>query len=90
MKTTLERRIKRLEQAAGSPDDDELVEHEFSDEGKDLLRAVLTGLTPPEELEVMLNQRRLVPRSRLRPISPEAKAHLEDVLENILGVAPVS
>ena len=73
MNRTLERRIRRLEQAAGNRDDDELVEHELSDKSKHLLRTALTGLTPPEELETLLNERRLVPRSCLRPLSPRPK-----------------
>jgi len=84
MSSTLERRISRLEQAAGGRDD-ELVEYELSDEAKDLLRAALRGLWKPEEIETIVSERRLVPRSCLRPPSAGAGAHLEQALSEIIA-----
>lgn len=84
MSSTLERRIGRLEQAAGGRDD-ELVEYELSDEAKDLLRAALTGLWHSEQIEAIVSERRLVPRSCLRPPSAGARAHLEQVLSEIIA-----
>ena len=85
MSSTFERRISRLEQSAGGRDNDELVEHELSEKGKDLLRDVLTGLMPPEELEAMLNERRLVSRSSLPTLSPEGRAQLDETLRALGG-----
>jgi hypothetical protein len=84
MNRPLENRIRRLEQAAGDRDD-ELVEHEFSDRDKALLRDVLTGLWKPEEIEAIVNERRLVPRSSLPVLSPEGRAQLEQTLRDLDG-----
>jgi DNA-binding PadR family transcriptional regulator len=76
------RRIKRLEQATGSRDHDELVEYEISDEGKALLRETLTELMfPPDEIEATVNRRQLLPKSLLRPLSPEMRAFLDERLK---------
>jgi hypothetical protein len=88
MTRAIARRIKRLEQAIGSRDDDELVEYELSDEAKDLLRETLTGLMTPEQIEATVNARRLVPKSCLRPLSPEARAILDETLERLMAGCP--
>jgi hypothetical protein len=74
MRTTLERRIARLERTAGDIQaDGELVElDELSDERKEILRAVLTsfGLTT-EEVERRVNSRyfrRSACVARLNPV----------------------
>jgi len=72
--THLERRLARLETAQGNAD--VMAEHELSDEGKALLREVLTGLHPPDLIEEMVSTKML----GLREISPAAKRHLEDTL----------
>jgi DNA-binding transcriptional LysR family regulator len=76
-------RIKRLEQAIGSRGGDELVEYEISDEGKAILREALTGLMTPEQIEATVNERKLVPKSLLRPMSPEARALLDERLAGL-------
>lgn len=63
------RRISRLERAAAGRHD-EPVEYEHSDETKALLRKPPTGLKMPEEIEAPVNDRRLVPKSLLRPSRP--------------------
>ena len=78
MSKAIARRIRRLEQAIGSRDDDELVEYELSDEAKELLREDLTGLWTPEQIESIINERRLVPKSLLGPLSPKARAFLDE------------
>jgi division protein CdvB (Snf7/Vps24/ESCRT-III family) len=79
MSRAIARRIRRLEQATGSRDNNELVELELSDEAKALLRETLTELGfPPEEIEATVNERRLVPKSLLRPLSPAARAILDE------------
>ena len=60
MSRAIARRISRLEQASGRRDGDELVENELSDEAKALLRETLTGLWTPEQIEALVNERRLV------------------------------
>jgi hypothetical protein len=80
MSRAIARRIRRLQQATGSRDDTELVEYELSDEGKALLRENLTGLMTPEQIEAVVNERRLVPKSLLRPMSPKARALLDERL----------
>ena len=88
MTRAIARRIKRLEQAIGSRDDDELVEYELSDEAKDLLRETLTGLWTPEQIEAIVKERRLVPKSLLRPLSPAARAILDKTLESLRAGCP--
>ena len=44
MTSILERRLRRLEQARGAQDEDELVEVGLSDEGKTMLRETLISL----------------------------------------------
>jgi hypothetical protein len=83
MSKAIAHRIRRLEQAIGSRDGDELVEYEISDEGKALLRETLTGLMTPEQIEATVNERRLVPKSLLRPMSPEARALLDERLAGL-------
>jgi hypothetical protein len=83
MSRAIARRILRLEQATVGREDDELVEHELSDEAKALMREALTGLMTPEQIEVTVNERRLVPRSLLRPLSPKARAILKEMREGL-------
>jgi hypothetical protein len=83
MSRAIARRISRLERATVSREDDELIEYEHSDEAKALLRETLTGLMTPEEIEATVNERRLVPKSHLPRLSPEARAILEETLENL-------
>jgi len=73
MSSAIANRVSRLEKAVGSPDD-ELVEQELSDEAKAILRKALrnVGILTPDEIEACVNERRLVPKSQLRPLSPEA------------------
>jgi hypothetical protein len=71
---TLERRIARLEIAQGNAD--VMVEHELRDEGRQLLREVLTGLYPRDRIEEMVSTKMLGPRE----ISPAAKRQIEDTL----------
>jgi hypothetical protein len=86
MSKAIARRIKRLEQAISSRDDDELVEYELSDEAKVLLRENLTELMfPPEEIEAIVNRRQLLPKSCLRPLSPAARAILDETLERLMA-----
>ena len=88
MSRAIARRIRRLEQATGSRDNNELVELELSDEAKALLRETLTGLMTPEQIEATVNARRLVPKSCLRPLSPEARAILDETLERLMAGCP--
>ena len=82
MSRAIARRIRRLEQATGSRDDGELVELELSDKAKALLRETLTELMlPPEEIEATVNRRQLLPKSVVRPLSPEALAVLGERLK---------
>jgi hypothetical protein len=78
MSRAIANRVSRLEKAVGSPDD-ELVEQELSDEAKAILRQALrnVGILTPDEIEARVNERRLVPKSLLRPLSPEASAVFE-------------
>ena len=78
MSRAIARRISRLEQAKSSRYGDELVEHAFSDGQKDLLRQMWTGLWTPKQIEAKLNERRLVPKSLLRPMSPEMRAMIDE------------
>ncbi len=79
--SAMKRRLLRLE-AARVVEADELVEFEFSEEAKELLRRTLTGRHPPEEVERIVNKREWVPKSRLKPLSPESEARLEAWLED--------
>lgn len=88
MSRAIARRIRRLEQATGSRDNNELVELELSDEAKALLRETLTGLRTPEQIEAIVNERRLVPKSLLRPLSPAARAILDKTLESLRAGCP--
>ena len=82
MTRILERRLRRLEQARGAQDDDELVEVGLSDEGKTILRAALItlGSMTPEEIEAAVTKRQLLPRSCRRELSPAGRAQLEGTL----------
>jgi hypothetical protein len=82
MGSAIARRIRRLEQATGRRDDDELIEVEYSDEGKALMRDVLTGLLSPEEIEATVNRRRSIPRSRRPGLSAEGRA-MEETLKGL-------
>jgi hypothetical protein len=73
--THLERRLARLEATHGNAD--VLVECALSDEGKQLLREVLTGLHSPEEIERIVSTKVLGPRGEL---SPAAREQLEEVI----------
>jgi hypothetical protein len=78
MGTILERRIARLERAAGDMQDDgELVEQELSDEGKETFRAMLTSFgMAPEEVERRVNSRRFRRSAcvaRLNPVEREQR-----------------
>ena len=81
MSSAIARRIRRLEQATAGRQDDELVEHELSDESKALLRETLTGLWTPEQIEAIVNEHRLVPKPLLGPLSPTARAFLDERLQ---------
>jgi hypothetical protein len=83
MSSAIARRIRRLEQTPRSRGDDELIEVEFSEEGKAMLRDVLTGLMTPEEIEATVNKRQLIPRSRQPRLSPAAQAMLEETLKRL-------
>jgi hypothetical protein len=74
MTADLKRRIARLELTQGNADI--MVERELSDEGKELLRQILTGLQPPDRIEEIVSMKMLGPRE----ISPAAKEQLEDTL----------
>jgi hypothetical protein len=87
MGSAIAHRIRRLEQTPPSRDD-ELIEVEFSEEGKALLRDVLTGLMTPEEIEATVNRRQSIPRSRQPRLSPEAQAMLEETLKCLRGESP--
>jgi hypothetical protein len=77
-----ERRLRRLEQATGAPDDDELVEVGLSDQGKTMLRETLIslGTMTLEEIEATVNKRQLLPRSCRLELSPAGRAQLEETL----------
>jgi hypothetical protein len=85
MSSAIANRVSRLEKAVGSPDD-ELVEVKLSDGLKDCLRGVMRtlGTMSPDEIEARVNERRLVPKSLLRPLSPEASAVFEQARLAIL------
>ena len=78
MSSAIANRVSRLEKAVGSPDD-ELVEQKLSDEAKAILRQALrnVGILTTDEIEARVNERRLVPKSLLRPLSPEASVVFE-------------
>jgi hypothetical protein len=59
MSSTIERRLSRLEQEADVADDGELIEHEFSDEAKDVMREALRmlGRLSPAEIEAQINRK---------------------------------
>jgi hypothetical protein len=90
MGSAIARRIRRLEQTPHSRDDDELIEVEFSEQGKAILREVLTDLMTPEEIEATVNRRQSIPRSRQPRPSPEGRAMLEETLERLTSGCPPS
>jgi hypothetical protein len=90
MSSAIARRIRRLEQTPRRRNDDELIEVEFSEEGKALMRDVLTGLLSPEEIEAAVNGRRSFPRSRQPRPSPEGRAMLEETLKGLTSGCPPS
>jgi hypothetical protein len=59
MSRTLERRLRRLEQEADITDGGELIEQEYSDETKDVMREALRmlGRLSPEEIETQVNRK---------------------------------
>jgi hypothetical protein len=63
--------------------DERLVEYEFSDEGKTILRQSLTGCMTPQEIEATVNKRQLLPRSFPRSLSQAARDQLEQVLAEL-------
>ena len=71
MNSTLERRLSRLEQAAGTRPE-ELVECGLDDEAKGILRAALSsmGHLTPEEIEARVNQRYRAPCPHVASLSP--------------------
>jgi hypothetical protein len=72
MSRTLERRLTRLEQEAGITDDDyELIESEFSDETKDLMREAMRtlGRLSSEEIETQINRKWHTRRPRVAQLS---------------------
>jgi hypothetical protein len=44
---------------------------------------VVLALWTPEQIEATVNERRLVPKSLLRPMSPEARALLDERLAGL-------
>jgi hypothetical protein len=90
MGSAIIRRIRRLEQTPRSRDDDELIEIEFSEEGKALLRDVLTGLMTPEEIEATANRRQSIPRSQQPRLRFEVQAMLEQTLKGLRAGCPPS
>jgi len=72
MSRTLERRLRRLEQEADITDDDyEVIESEFSDETKDLMREAMRtlGRLSPEEIETQINRKWHTRRPRVAQLS---------------------
>jgi hypothetical protein len=59
MSRTLERRLRRLEQGADITDGGELIEQEYSDETKELIREALglLGRLSPEDIEAQVNRK---------------------------------
>jgi hypothetical protein len=59
MSRTLERRLRRLEQEADVTDGGELIEQEYSDETKDIMREALRllGRLSPEDIEAQVNKK---------------------------------
>jgi hypothetical protein len=59
MSRSLERRLRRLEQEADLTDGGELIEQEYSDETKDIMREALRmlGRLSPEEIEAQVNRK---------------------------------
>jgi hypothetical protein len=73
MSRTLERRLSRLEQEAGITDHDyELIECEFSDETKDLMREAMRmlGTLSPEDIEAQVNRKWHMQCHRVAEMSP--------------------
>jgi hypothetical protein len=70
MNRTVERRIRRLEQAASNRLD-EPVEHEMSEEAKNALRGAFAAMgMAPAEIEVRVNQRYHTLRDHVANLSP--------------------
>jgi hypothetical protein len=59
MSRTIERRLTRLEQEADITDGGELIEQEYSDETKDIMREALRllGRLSPEDIEAQVNKK---------------------------------
>jgi hypothetical protein len=78
MSSTLERRLRRLEQEADVTGGGELIEQEYSDETQDIMREAMRmlGRLSPEEIEAHVNKKILVPRHL--ELGPEAKAILDE------------
>jgi hypothetical protein len=78
MSRTLERRLRRLEQEADVTDGGELIEQEYSDETKDIMREALgtLGRLSPEDIEAQVNKKILV--ARHLELGPEAMAILDE------------
>jgi hypothetical protein len=90
MGSAIARRIRRLEQTPRSRGNEELIEVEFSEEGKAILRDVLTGLITPQEIEATVNRRQSIPRSLQPRLSPDAQAMLEEALKRSRPGCPPS
>jgi hypothetical protein len=57
------------------------LERELSDEANALMHEALTGLMASEEIEATVNERQLVPKSLLGPLSPKVRAILKETRE---------
>ena len=57
--------------------------HRVPLEAKAVMREALIGLMTSEEIEVAVNERRSVPKSLLRPLSPEVRAILKEMREGL-------
>jgi hypothetical protein len=90
MSSAIARRIRQLEQMPRSRNDDELIEVEFSEEGKGLLCDVLTGLMTPEEIEATVNRCQSIPGSLQPRLSAEGRAPLEETLKSLRAGWPPS
>jgi hypothetical protein len=71
MSRTLERRLRRLEQETDVADSGELIEHEFSDETKNIMREALRmlGRLSPEDIEAQVNRKFYTRRPRVAQLS---------------------
>ena len=77
MTADIERRIARLEATHGVPDG--MAERELSDEGKAILREILTQLHTPEEIERIVSAKALSSQT----LSPASEQRLADARGDI-------